>query len=347
MLEPNNSQNALVDADKDSRGMRGLVGIGAVVALLVSLMAIASSVLDASALTEVHAESLAAYDAARASLSLQNSALADAVADADSNMVSLDGVDTRPATVSKVDRDAMPSVLDEETGEVERAASAVVARRQAVYDAAIKAKAARRQARLDAAKTELSGEMASLSAALDRAHSVSGTVDAVSTGQKALEAGRKSSSETNPWYADEVSGSAQACRDAETKIESVIKLATVIATATVTTPAQGSDGVWHMRARTDMWTVTAAPDGALTQWAPGYYIAHNWSRYGKLIASLPARVEIGGAVYARDASRIMSRETWWASDLEPFVRAKSGAIGFQTCDDASGGYLVARYVPVG
>lgn len=100
-------------------------------------------------------------------------------------------------------------------------------------------------------------------------------------------------------------------------------------------------GAWSPAYRDEYGTDTAADDGSLTQWADGYYIAHDWSENGKAIAS-GRNVVIDGREYALAGSQTVPPGTPY-EDVEGWVHA-DGGIGMQTCTE--GGYIVNRYVPV-
>lgn len=101
-------------------------------------------------------------------------------------------------------------------------------------------------------------------------------------------------------------------------------------------------GAWEASYHDEYGTDSAAADGSLTQWADGYYIAHDWSESGKAIAS-GQNVVIDGKEYAPAGSKTVSTDTSY-EEVDGWVHA-DGGIGMQTCTD--GGYIVNRYVPVG
>lgn len=104
-----------------------------------------------------------------------------------------------------------------------------------------------------------------------------------------------------------------------------------------------SDGTWYASYRGTDDPATANADGSLSEWRDGYYIAHDWSSNGQLIASKPGTVVVDGRTYRYVSSMVVSRDTKW-SEVNGFVYA-NGGIGFQTCDP-SGGYLITHYEPV-
>lgn len=88
-------------------------------------------------------------------------------------------------------------------------------------------------------------------------------------------------------------------------------------------------------------TAEADPNGALTQWADNYFIAHNWSANGKRIASRPAHVIINGTTYHYVSEMVISPDTYF-DDVEAFCYANNG-IAFQTCYGAN--RLITHYEP--
>lgn len=88
-------------------------------------------------------------------------------------------------------------------------------------------------------------------------------------------------------------------------------------------------------------TEAADPNGALTQWADNYFIAHDWSANGKRIASRPAHVVINGTTYHYVSEMVVSRDTYF-NDTKAFCYANNG-IAFQTCYGAN--YLITHYEP--
>lgn len=88
-------------------------------------------------------------------------------------------------------------------------------------------------------------------------------------------------------------------------------------------------------------TEAADPNGALTQWANNYFIAHDWSANGKRIASRPAHVIINGTTYHYVSEMVISRDTYF-NDTKAFCYANNG-IAFQTCYGAN--YLITHYEP--
>lgn len=100
----------------------------------------------------------------------------------------------------------------------------------------------------------------------------------------------------------------------------------------------GDDGAWNVSYRDEYGAAEGAADGACTQWADGYYVAHDWSDSGEQIASKPGTVVVDGQRYAYAGSMVVPEGSdYYASGVYDFTHA-DGGIGFQTCCD--GGYLV-------
>ncbi|WP_251158068.1 hypothetical protein [Caniella muris] len=107
--------------------------------------------------------------------------------------------------------------------------------------------------------------------------------------------------------------------------------------------AAGGDNAWNVSYRDEYGAAEGASDGACTQWADGYYVAHDWSESGGQIASKPDTVVVDGQRYAYAGSMVVPEGSdYYASGVYDFTHA-DGGIGFQTCCD--GGYLVTHYVP--
>lgn len=86
----------------------------------------------------------------------------------------------------------------------------------------------------------------------------------------------------------------------------------------------------------------ANADGTLAEWKDGYFVAHNWSYSGIMIASKPTYVIVDGVTYRYVSSITVARGTTWG-EVSGFVLA-NGGIGFQTCQGS--GYLITHYEPV-
>lgn len=111
------------------------------------------------------------------------------------------------------------------------------------------------------------------------------------------------------------------------------------------TVSQRGDGTWYVSYRGTDSRGAANADGSVSEWEDGYYISHNWSNGGAKIASKPGTVSVNGRTYRYVSSINVPRNTTW-QEIESFVHA-NGGIGFQTCDDRTGGYLITHYEPVG
>ncbi|WP_251159440.1 hypothetical protein [Caniella muris] len=119
--------------------------------------------------------------------------------------------------------------------------------------------------------------------------------------------------------------------------------AAVAAAPAGATTYRGSDGVWHIDYSRAHGTAEAASDGGVTEWADGYYIAHDWSDSGAKITGRTEYVEVNGQTYRLAGSKEVSRDTTW-NEVEGWVHA-NGGIGMQTCVEG-GGYLINHYEPV-
>lgn len=106
--------------------------------------------------------------------------------------------------------------------------------------------------------------------------------------------------------------------------------------------SSSGSGSWDVNYYQDYWTESAASNGSVTEWAPGYYVAHRHSSNGQTIASRPSTVTVNGQTYRYVSSQNVSTDTTW-DQVEGYVHQNNG-IGFQTCD--GGTYLVTHYEPV-
>lgn len=106
--------------------------------------------------------------------------------------------------------------------------------------------------------------------------------------------------------------------------------------------SSSDSGSWDVNYYQDYWTDSASSSGAVTEWAPGYYVAHRHSSNGQTIASRPGTVTVNGRTYRYVSSQNVSTDTTW-DQVEGYVHQNNG-IGFQTCD--GGTYLVTHYEPV-
>lgn len=98
---------------------------------------------------------------------------------------------------------------------------------------------------------------------------------------------------------------------------------------------------WHVTYYNAYRTEEADANGAVTQWADRYFIAHDWSSNGQRIMSKPAHVVVDGQTYHYVSSRVVTRDTTW-SQIQGFAQA-NGGIAFQTCYGAN--YLITHYEP--
>lgn len=98
---------------------------------------------------------------------------------------------------------------------------------------------------------------------------------------------------------------------------------------------------WHVTYYNAYGTEEADANGAVTQWADRYFIAHDWSSNGQRIMSKPAHVVVDGQTYHYVSSHVVTRDTTW-SQIQGFAQA-NGGIAFQTCYGAN--YLITHYEP--
>lgn len=98
---------------------------------------------------------------------------------------------------------------------------------------------------------------------------------------------------------------------------------------------------WHVTYYNAYGTEEADANGAVTQWADRYFIAHDWSSNGQRIMSKPAHVVVDGQTYHYVSSRVVTRDTTWPQ-IQGFAQA-NGGIAFQTCYGAN--YLITHYEP--
>lgn len=98
---------------------------------------------------------------------------------------------------------------------------------------------------------------------------------------------------------------------------------------------------WHVTYYNAYGTEEADVNGAVTQWADRYFIAHDWSSNGQRILSKPAHVVVDGQTYHYVSSRVVTRDTTWPQ-IQGFAQA-NGGIAFQTCYGAN--YLITHYEP--
>lgn len=99
---------------------------------------------------------------------------------------------------------------------------------------------------------------------------------------------------------------------------------------------------WRVAYRATDDPSRANDDGSLSEWEPGWFIAHDWSNAGREIAVRPERVVVDGVTYRYDASRVVPSDAD-ARALGDWA-AEGGSVVFQTCtpDDWR---LLVRYRP--
>lgn len=144
------------------------------------------------------------------------------------------------------------------------------------------------------------------------------------------------------WDASQVRGATEDLQEATRALKAEVDAAVAAAPAGATT-YRGSDGVWHIDYSRAHGTAEAASDGGVTEWADGYYIAHDWSDSGAKITGRTEYVEVDGQTYRLAGSKEVSRDTTW-NEVEGWVHA-NGGIGMQTCVEG-GDYLINHYEPV-
>ena len=110
-----------------------------------------------------------------------------------------------------------------------------------------------------------------------------------------------------------------------------------------------SDNCWHIGYNyvVDDGASSAPADGSLSQWKPGYYIAHDWSANGKRIAALGSgsKVEINGIYYQYVSQMSVELASTRYYDVINFANANNG-IAFQTC--IGNGWAVIKHLePIG
>ena len=112
------------------------------------------------------------------------------------------------------------------------------------------------------------------------------------------------------------------------------------ARGSATQDANATD-TWHVTYYNAYGTEEADANGAVTQWADRYFIAHDWSSNGQCILSKPAHVVVDGQTYHYVSSRVVTRDTTWPQ-IQGFAQA-NGGIAFQTCYGEN--YLITHYEP--
>lgn len=109
-----------------------------------------------------------------------------------------------------------------------------------------------------------------------------------------------------------------------------------------TVKGMGAGGAWYASYRGTDNRAYANADGSLSEWKDGYYIAHDWSANGQMIALKPGTVVIDGQTYRYESSQVVSPDTAW-DQVDDYVYS-GGGIGFQTCTP-DGNRLITHYVP--
>lgn len=84
-------------------------------------------------------------------------------------------------------------------------------------------------------------------------------------------------------------------------------------------------------------------DGTLSEWRDDYFIAHDWSRQGREIASMPEYAEVDDEVYAFDGTSLFAPGAT-TDAVYGTLGDTADDVFFQVCDGDM--YRVVRYVPV-
>lgn len=83
----------------------------------------------------------------------------------------------------------------------------------------------------------------------------------------------------------------------------------------------------------------------LTEWAPHYFCAHNFTPDGEHISALPQFVEVDGQLYELDACQEGSYLDSYTAEMEAWA-TDGGCICFQTYTGDGEGIIQVRYRPV-
>ena len=106
--------------------------------------------------------------------------------------------------------------------------------------------------------------------------------------------------------------------------------------------APQNSGIWTPSYGYANCDKNAVDQGGLWEWANGYFAAHNYTPEGRMIASTPSEVDIGGRTYVYD-------HTEYGFHDEPYIPEHrlngDGSIWMQTCINDAGDFMVNRYVP--
>ena len=86
----------------------------------------------------------------------------------------------------------------------------------------------------------------------------------------------------------------------------------------------------------------AIDSGGLWEWTNGYFAAHSYTPEGRMIASTPNEVNIGGRTYVYDHTEYGSHNDAYIPDHR---LNGDGSIWMQTCVNDAGDFMVNRYVP--
>lgn len=110
--------------------------------------------------------------------------------------------------------------------------------------------------------------------------------------------------------------------------------------------SQNKNSIWKPVYRRDIDSLIADPNGAMTEWKENFFVAHSWSRNGKMIASMPRYVFIKERTYQFISYRVvLPKDQFWELH-ESYVYQNNG-VGFQTClSDGTGRIYVTHYEPV-
>ncbi len=91
-------------------------------------------------------------------------------------------------------------------------------------------------------------------------------------------------------------------------------------------------GPWE--ARPEKGTVDASSDGALTEWATNYYIAHDWSDYGQEILTMQPgdEAEVNGKTFTVEGIFNYPKDSFYEEIMRIVDKDATGVtVVFQTC----------------
>lgn len=193
----------------------------------------------------------------------------------------------------------------------------------------------------------LSSSIESAQAVADVTHSDPSTYeDAQSSLETAVEAVKTANSE---WQAEQNRIAAASSSTSSSSSSSSTKAASTGSSSSSTTSTSSSSS--STSTSSDTWVVSyratdndsrANDDGSVSEWRDGYFIAHNWSYGGKMIASKPSHVVVDGVSYHYVSSQVVSRQGTDVSAALSYARA-NGGIGFQTCIGDGTYVLITHY----